>query len=100
VTFVRGYRALASFLGIDATVCAAVVALGAATAEIFVSICRFSAISAVATPTAAKGPSARTDRCRHPEEGARARPAAHKRPHAENKQPGHLQARAACQNSP
>jgi hypothetical protein len=72
---------------------------GAATAETCVSMCRFSVISAVATPTAATGPGARTDRRRQPVEGARARFAAHKRPHAENKQPGRLQARGACQNS-
>jgi hypothetical protein len=70
----------------------AVAAPGAATAKICVSMCRFSAISAVATLTAATGSGARTDRRRHPVEGARGSPAAHKRPHAKKKQHGHLQA--------
>jgi hypothetical protein len=77
----------------------AIAALGAAIAEICVSMCSFSAISAVATSTTATGSGARKDRRRQPIEGARARSAAHKRPHAENKQPGHLQARAGRRNS-
>jgi hypothetical protein len=94
---VDGGGAPVPFSGIDAARPAR--PQGAATAEICVSMCRFSAISAVATPMAATKPSERTDRRRHPVEGARASPAAHESPQGENKQPGHLQARAACQNS-
>jgi hypothetical protein len=98
---VHGGGDLAAFLGIDMVVCAAAGARRRLRRpqrqNLRINVQIFGDFGG--GDTTATGSGACTDRRRHPVEGARARPAAHKCPNTENKQPGHLQARAACQNS-